>query len=109
MSITIAAIHTASPMIETTKALVKEYLPEDVRLINITDDSLIQEVIREGKVAAARSIIPIPIVKIDDAMTQQAIEKYSRIGVLATLASTLGPTINLLKQKAIQNEKNSGD
>lgn len=139
MTITIAAIHTASPMIETIKALVKEYLPENVRLINITDDSLIQEVIREGKAtaavtrrlmnyyysavdagadiifntcssvgevaAAARSIIPIPIVKIDDAMTRQAIEKYSRIGVLATLASTLGPTVNLLKQKAAQKTK----
>lgn len=139
MTITIAAIHTASPMIETTKALVKEYLPENVRLINITDDSLIQEVIREGKAtaavtrrlmnyyysavdagadiifntcssvgeiaSAARSIIPIPIVKIDDAMTRQAIENYSRIGVLATLASTLGPTVNLLKQKASQKIK----
>ena len=53
MSFTIAAIHTASPMIEATKSLVKEFLQDDVKLINITDDSLIQEVIREDKVTDA--------------------------------------------------------
>jgi len=46
---TVAAIHTATPMIEPTKELFAEHLP-GVRLINIVDDSLIQDVIRNNEV-----------------------------------------------------------
>ncbi len=46
---TIAAIHTAAPMVELTKKLFAEHIP-DVRLINIADDSLIQDVIRDEAV-----------------------------------------------------------
>ncbi len=41
---TVAAIHTAAPMVEPTKRLFAEHLP-DVRLFNTADDSLIQKVI----------------------------------------------------------------
>ncbi len=139
MSITIAAVHTASPMIEATKKLIKEYLDEEVILINITDDSLIQEVIREDKVTdavkrrltnyyfsavdagadiifntcssvgevaeIARNIIPIPIIKIDDAMTSKAVRDSDKIGVLATLNTTLGPTVRLLESKSNKMKK----
>ncbi len=46
---TVVAVHTALAMVEPVKKLFMENLPE-VRLINIVDDSLIQDVIREGKV-----------------------------------------------------------
>lgn len=46
---TVFAVHTALPMVEPTKALFKEHLP-GVRLINLVDDSLIQDVIQAGKV-----------------------------------------------------------
>ena len=49
---TVVAIHTAMPMVDPTKELFAEHLP-DVRLINIVDDSLIQDVIRDDKVSAA--------------------------------------------------------
>ncbi|GIN69788.1 hypothetical protein J14TS2_02630 [Bacillus sp. J14TS2] len=44
--------------------------------------------------------VSVPIVRIDEAMAELAIEKGNRIGVVATLATTLHPTINLLKEKA---------
>lgn len=54
-----------------------------------------------GEVAeAARTMIGVPIVKIDDAMAAKAVEGYSRIAVLATLPSTLAPTMRLIRRKA---------
>ena len=127
---TVVAIHTAMPMVEPTKELFAKYLP-DVRLINIVDDSLIQDVIKAGEVPArvkkrlmnyyasaldagadvifntcssvgdealeARNSVNIPIVKIDDDMALEAVKNYQRIGVLATLQTTLSPTGRLLQ------------
>lgn len=136
---TVVAIHTGMPMVEPTKALFAKYLP-DVRLINIVDDSLIQDVIKAnsvpwgvrrrlinyyfmardagadvifntcssvGDVALhAREILDVPIVKIDDAMAEEAVLKYKKIGVLATLQTTLEPTIRLLHHFGRIHNKN---
>ncbi|ULL17176.1 Asp/Glu/hydantoin racemase [Paenibacillus sp. H1-7] len=54
-----------------------------------------------GEVAdAARSLISVPIVKIDEAMAEQAVNRYERIAVLATLPSTLEPTMRLIRKHA---------
>lgn len=132
----IAAVHTAMPMVEPTKSLFAEILPE-VKLFNIVDDSLIQDVIAESKVTKgvssrlkdyyqaavdagadlifntcssvgdvaieARTFIPIPIIKIDDAMAEIAVKRFDRVGVMATLQSTLDPTIRLIE--AVAQEK----
>jgi Asp/Glu/hydantoin racemase len=53
----------------------------------------------------ARKMVRTPIIKIDDAMTQKAVESANTIGVMATVPTTLGPTIDLLNQQAeIQNK-----
>lgn len=44
----------------------------------------------------ARGIVKTPIIKIDDAMTQRALEKGSKIGVMATISTTLPPTVDLI-------------
>ena len=49
---TVVAVHTAITMVEPTKQLFAEYLPGH-RLINIADDSLIQDVIRANAVTPA--------------------------------------------------------
>lgn len=49
---------------------------------------------------AARQAVNIPIIKIDDAMALQAATKASAIGVLATVPTTLDPTIALIEEKA---------
>ena len=136
---TVAAIHTAMPMVETTKELFAKHLPK-VRLINIVDDSLIKDVIQANQVSdavkkrllsyyrsaldagadvifntcssvgdialEARKNLSILLVKIDDDMAAEAVAKYNRIGVLATLSTTLSPTVRLLKHFALLESKN---
>lgn len=48
---------------------------------------------------AARSV-HTPVVKIDDAMAMRAAREGTRIGVLATVPTTLGPTSDLIQAKA---------
>jgi aspartate/glutamate racemase len=135
---TVVAIHTAMPMVEPTKQLFARHLP-DVRLINIVDDSLIQDVISAGDVPPAvkkrlmnyydaaidagadlifntcssvgdvaleaKEILAIPLVKIDDAMAEKAVAASSSIGVLATLPTTLSPTVRLIRHIAGKADK----
>lgn len=54
---------------------------------------------------AAREEVSIPVVKIDDAMAEKAVEMADRIGVVATVPTTLGPTVELIKQKAAERDK----
>lgn len=130
---TVVAIYTGHGVVDALRALIKEYLP-DVRLYNIIDDSLIQQVIQDGKVkesvalrlmqhfkmavdlgadyilntcssvgeiaSAARNIFETPILKIDEPMAKQAVQNFQKIAVLATLPTTLMPTINLVKSQA---------
>lgn len=60
----------------------------------------------------ARNLITKPIVKIDEAMVLEALDKGQRIGVLATLPSTLNPTCrlveNLAKDRGITIKLNRG-
>ena len=42
----------------------------------------------------------VPLVRIDEKMAHEAVKQYSRIGVIATLSSTLEPTKRLLSQCA---------
>jgi Asp/Glu/hydantoin racemase len=48
----------------------------------------------------ARPFVPVPIVRIDDAMCREAVGAYSRIGVIATLPTTLDPTMRLVQRWA---------
>ncbi len=49
---------------------------------------------------AARSFVKIPIVRIDEAMARQAVRNWTRIAVLATLPTTLGPTMRYVEMMA---------
>src|SRR5215216_5889949 len=51
-------------------------------------------------VAKMQSAVSIPIVRIDEAMAEQAVQRGNRLGVAATLATTLEPTTRLLRAKA---------
>jgi len=48
----------------------------------------------------ARKMVRIPVIKIDDAHTEQAVREANRIGVMATAATTLIPTAALIREKA---------
>ena len=51
-------------------------------------------------VEAARAVVDVPVLRIDEAMADQAVTTSSRIGVAATLNSTLKPTAELLNARA---------
>ena len=51
-------------------------------------------------VYGAREFMPIPIVRIDEAMTRKAIAMADSIAVLATLSTTLNPTLQLIERCA---------
>jgi Asp/Glu/hydantoin racemase len=53
----------------------------------------------------ARQKVGTPIVRIDDGMARKAVESATRIGVLATVPTTLGPTVDLIEQKAAEEGK----
>ena len=56
-------------------------------------------------VDVARTMVRTPIVKIDDAMAVEAVERGADIGVLATLPRTLDPTCRLLERVAAAKGK----
>ncbi len=51
-------------------------------------------------VPPARSLVPVPVLRIDEPMAEQAVQMAETIGVAATLATTLAPTTRLLEKKA---------
>ena len=53
-------------------------------------------------VALARQLFDIPVIRIDDAMAEEAVRRARTIGVLATLRTTLDPTTALLREKAAE-------
>lgn len=56
-------------------------------------------------VSLAKEIIPVPVLRIDEPMAEAAVKMGKRIGVIATLQSTLLPTCRLLEKKADECSK----
>jgi Asp/Glu/hydantoin racemase len=60
--------------------------------------------IAEG-VPLAREVFDFPVFRIDEAMAQVAVQSGTRIGVAATLRTTLEPTIRLLNETAVAGDR----
>ncbi|MDH7500113.1 MAG: aspartate/glutamate racemase family protein [candidate division NC10 bacterium] len=56
-------------------------------------------------VPLARPLCRVPVLRIDDAMAEQAVQQAKRIGVAATAKTTLRPTADLIEEKARQAKK----
>jgi Asp/Glu/hydantoin racemase len=56
-------------------------------------------------VDVARNLVRIPVLKIDEPMAIEAVEKGQRIGVLGTLGSVLDPCSRLIQTKASEKGK----
>ncbi len=129
----VVLIHTSPVSLNDLKALFREIVPE-VEMVNIIDDSLLDEVKKVGHinpaiisrmcayVQVAKTMKPDLIfnqcssvgeafdiarkqadcktLKIDEAMAEKAVELGTRIGVVATVASTVKPSCNLVRTKA---------
>jgi Asp/Glu/hydantoin racemase len=130
---TVVVVHTGPATVQPIKQQFQAILPE-VRVVNLMDDSLLNDVIAAGHLTdavserilsymrmgekmgacavlnacssvgeaatAARPLISIPIVKIDETMAERAVEYGKRIGVVATVRTTLEPTVRLIRAKA---------
>ncbi len=51
-------------------------------------------------VDSAKDMVNVPLLKVDEAMADEAVRLGSRIGVIATLHTTLGPTSELVRERA---------
>ncbi len=51
-------------------------------------------------VSLAAKLFPFPVIRVDEAMAERAVSQARRIGVLATLRTTLEPTTALLHEKS---------
>ncbi len=47
-----------------------------------------------------RNVVDVPVVKIDEKMAEKAVQAGKRIAVVATVATTLDPTVRLIEKKA---------
>ena len=126
-------IHTSPVSLDELKSLFHEILP-DVEMVNIIDDSLLEEVKRNGSITpqiisrmcsyvqVAKTLKPDIIfnqcssvgeafdiartqaecltLKIDEPMAEKAVSLGARIGVVATVASTVKPSSNLIRNTA---------
>src|SRR5688572_11917347 len=48
----------------------------------------------------ARPLVSIPVVRVDEAMADEAVRTGKRVGVIATLPTTLEPTASLVRARA---------
>ena len=136
---TLALIHTVSGIIPAFQELCKEILHPQFRVFHLVDESILQNLIRVGKLSShtyrkvseyvvqaeeggadavlvtcssispcvevAKYLVSIPVLKIDEPMAEETVKLGSEIGIVATLRTTLEPTINLIKQKATERGK----
>ena len=51
-------------------------------------------------VAVGQKIVDVPIVRIDEPMAREAVTNFHAVGVIATLPTTLEPTVRLLQSQA---------
>jgi Asp/Glu/hydantoin racemase len=133
---TIVVVHTGPVTVQPIKDLFKEVMA-DARIINIVDDSLLNDVRTAGHLTPEvtsrlysymsnaqamgadiilnacssvgeatdllRDMIRTPIIKVDESMAEEASRIGSRIGVVATVQTTLEPTTRLIQKKAAEH------
>lgn len=87
---------------EVTKGVIKRICTYAVLAEKIIGADLIfNQCSSVGEAAdIAAELVDIPLVKIDEKMAEVACKTGKRIGVIATLPTTLGPTVRLLKKTA---------
>lgn len=136
---TLGLIHTSATLVPVFQKLCDAYL-QDIDVFNIVDDSLISDVIKQGKLTSATarrvvnyvgsaedagadfimvtcssigaaveksaSLTGVPVLRVDQPMADRAVETGSKVGVIATLPTTLQPTSDLVSRRAEEAGKN---
>lgn len=126
-------LHTSATLVPVFENLCKSKLA-DVSVFNLVDDSLIKDVIKNGRlrpptarrvaqhiaaaedagadlimvtcssigpaVETAATLASVPVLRVDQPMAYRAVTLGRRIGVIATLQTTLEPTADLIRRCA---------
>jgi Asp/Glu/hydantoin racemase len=129
----VGLVHTSATLVPVFAGLAQTHIPGHAT-INLVDDSLIKDVIRDGRltpqvarrvvdliglaadagadhilvtcssigaaVEMAAGLTPVPVLRVDQPMADEAVRTGKRIGVIATLATTLEPTADLVRRRA---------
>jgi Asp/Glu/hydantoin racemase len=56
-------------------------------------------------VDSARTMVTVPVIKVDERMAEEAVHAGRRLAIVATEQTTIGPTSLLLSQKADENKR----
>jgi glutamate racemase len=93
------------PQLASNGGNTAEIAPRWIQFARIAEqigaDAVLSACSSIGEIAeAARQQVGIPVFRIDEPMAEQAVQQGERIGVAATLATTLNPTCRLLQAKA---------
>jgi len=87
--------------IGVTPGIVRRYFEYAGMAQDAGADLIFNQCSSVGEVAdLARAVVRVPIVKIDERMAEVACRTGSRIGVVATASSTMGPTTRMLRKTA---------
>lgn len=69
-------------------------------------DAILNQCSSVGEVAdQIKPFVDVPVVKIDEAMAEKAVSLGKRIAVVATVPTTVGPSVRLVEQKAREANK----
>lgn len=86
---------------EVTKPVIRRLIKYYQTADDMGADIILNTCSSVGEVVdIARNIIDAPILKIDEPMAKHAVENHQTIGVIATLPTTLDPTIRLIQSQA---------
>jgi Asp/Glu/hydantoin racemase len=96
---TISAGRLTKPTARRVLSLIDSAQQSGAGAVMVTCSSIGQAV------SLSRPFIDIPVFRIDEAMAEEAVAKGGRIGVAATLRTTLDPTLELLQTTARRCEK----
>ena len=109
MAKTLALIHTATSLVSVFTKISNEIMP-DVKIFKLAEEAGANAVMVTcsslgAVVKAVQSFVNIPVMRVDQAMADKAVVMGSIIGVIATLSTTLEPTSELIKSRAILKGK----
>lgn len=104
-SIIADAVKNGSPSDEAAKRLYLMY----AQAVTAGADVILNACSSVGDIAGAMQEglrkINVPLVRIDEKMANEAVKNYKKIGVIATLSSTLEPTMRLIRECARRQDK----
>jgi Asp/Glu/hydantoin racemase len=91
---TVAAQSLAKATVRRVLALIQNARDAGADAVLVTCSSI------GPAVPVAREVFDFPVLRVDEAMAEEAVRQGARIGVMATLRTTLEPTVALLRETA---------